>query len=68
MKITKQDLVEQLAEAVSTIEQSIWLLNDDDIKNANKLLDAGMITAARAAQKMKLLANNQRGKICQIKF
>ncbi|KGQ36103.1 hypothetical protein P9057_06760 [Gallibacterium anatis] len=62
MKITKQDLVEQLAEAVSTIEQSIWLLNDDDIKNANKLLDAGMITAARAAQKMKLLANNQRGK------
>lgn len=58
MKITKQDLVEQLAEAVSTIEQSIWLLNDDDIKNANKLLDAGMITAARAAQKMKLLANN----------
>ncbi len=62
MKITKQDLVEQLAEAVSTIEQSIWLLSDDDIKNANKLLDAGMITAARAAQKMKLLANNQRGK------
>lgn len=62
MKITKQDLVEQLAEAVSTIEQSIWLLNDDDIKNANKLLDAGMITAARVAQKMKLLANNQRGK------
>lgn len=62
MKITKQDLVEQLAEAMSTIEQSIWLLNDDDIKNANKLLDAGMITAARAAQKMRLLANNQRGK------
>ncbi|MBP4133546.1 hypothetical protein [Gallibacterium anatis] len=62
MQITKQDLVEQLAEAMSTIEQSIWLLNDDDIKNANKLLDAGMITAARAAQKMRLLANNQRGK------
>ncbi|KGQ61072.1 hypothetical protein [Gallibacterium anatis] len=56
--ITKQDIIEQLAEAMSTIEQSIWLLNDDDIKNANKLLDAGMITAARAAQRLKLLASN----------
>lgn len=57
-QVTKQDIIEQLAEAMSTIEQSIWLLNDDDIKNANKLLDAGMITAARAAQKLKLLASN----------
>ncbi|MDA3978459.1 hypothetical protein [Gallibacterium sp. AGMB14963] len=58
-QVTKQDIIEQLAEAMSTIEQSIWLLNDDDIKNANKLLDAGMITAARAAQRLKLLSNNQ---------
>lgn len=57
-QVTKQDLVEQLAEAMSAIEYAIWLLNDDDIKNANRFAGYGVKTAAIATQRLKLLAEN----------
>lgn len=49
-QVTKQDLVEQLAEAMSSIEYAIWMLNENDTKSAQKLLESGMITATSAVR------------------
>lgn len=61
-QVTKQDLVEQLAEAMSSIEYAIWMLNENDTKSAQKLLESGMITATSAVRKLTLLAANERRK------
>ncbi len=58
MKITKQDLVEQLAGVMTQVEYAIWLLNEDNPKDAARMVRLGMKDAAKVEQKLKLLANH----------
>lgn len=58
MKITKQDLVEQLAGVMTQVEYAIWLLNEDKLKDAARMVRLGMKDAAKVEQKLKLLANH----------
>lgn len=61
-QVTKQDLVEQLGEVMTQVEYAIWMLNENDTKSAQKLLESGMITATSAVRKLTLLAANERRK------
>lgn len=58
MKITKQDLVEQLAGVMTQVEYAIWLLNEDKPEDAARMVRLGMKDATKVEQKLKLLANH----------
>ncbi|OBW96682.1 hypothetical protein [Gallibacterium anatis] len=57
-QVTKQDLVEQLADVWTQIEYAMWLLNEDKFKDAARMLRLGMRDATKVEQKLKLLANH----------
>ncbi|KGQ56593.1 Uncharacterised protein [Gallibacterium anatis] len=57
-QVTKQDLVEQLAGVMTQVEYSIWLLNEDNPKDAARMVRLGMKDAAKVEQKLKLLTNH----------
>ncbi|AEC17621.1 hypothetical protein UMN179_01604 [Gallibacterium anatis UMN179] len=58
MKITKEDLVEQLADVWTQIEYAIWLLHEDKPEDAARMVRLGMKDAAKVERKLKLLANH----------